>query len=123
MLPILDDGYSLATKVYWILHDMKEFPLCECCGKPLTGVNVRNVSSGYGLVFSCGKTCLHRLIYRKSAESNTRKYGAANPFQFSMDKIRRTCLEKYGTDCYVRTDEFKDKAKLTNVKKYGVEFY
>ena len=28
------EKYTLATKMYWFLNDIKDFPKCKTCGKP-----------------------------------------------------------------------------------------
>ena len=38
-----------------------------------------------------------------------------------MDKLKNTCLEKYGVDNVRKSKEIKDKIKSTNIEKYGFE--
>ena len=38
-------------------------------------------------------------------------------------KIRKTCLRKYGTTCYLRSKDGIRKSKETNLRKYGCEYY
>ena len=37
-------------------------------------------------------------------------------------KIKETCLEKYGVEHYLQTDEKKIKSKITCLEKYGFEY-
>lgn len=37
--------------------------------------------------------------------------------------MENTCHEKYGTNSYSKTDEYKKRVKETNISKYGTEFY
>lgn len=33
--PKLNESYSMRTRIYWILHDLDDFPKCIRCGKPI----------------------------------------------------------------------------------------
>ena len=67
-----------------------------------------------------------------------KKYGVENPYQIpevinkiakinkekineSLEKQRKTCLLKYGTEYYMQTNKFKEQSKITSLNKYGVE--
>ena len=39
------------------------------------------------------------------------------------DKIKKTCIDKYGSESYLLTNEFKEKSKQTQLNLYGVENY
>ena len=45
------------------------------------------------------------------------KYGCGN----NVEKMKQTCQEKYGTDYYVQSDEFKNQANLIKKQK-SIEF-
>jgi hypothetical protein len=38
------------------------------------------------------------------------------------EKVKQTCIEKYGTENPFQSKELKEKIKLTNLKKLGVEY-
>ena len=44
------------------------------------------------------------------------------PLKRKGDKAKKTNLKKYGVESYTQTDEYKEKSKKTNLKKYGVEY-
>ena len=94
--PLLQDGrHTIATMAYWILNGIETYPPCQYSGTHSTckngnGMvyrgNVRSVSRGY--VGACCRNCGNMMDERKV-------------------KIRSTCLEKYGVDNYLKTDEYK----------------
>jgi hypothetical protein len=45
------------------------------------------------------------------------------PAQFGQLKIKAHCMEKYGTEYFYQTTEFKEKYKKTMLNKYGVDNY
>ena len=51
---------------------------------------------------------------------NVIKYGDEN--YNNMEKQKSTLLEKYGQDCFMKTEEWKNKTIKTNKEKYGVEW-
>ncbi len=40
-----------------------------------------------------------------------------------QEQKKQTCINKYGTENYSQTDEYKDRYKATHLEKYGVENY
>ena len=60
------DYYKISTRIYWILNDIKQFPLCKTCGKPITK-NVINVFKGYGEYCSakCVSNDLNQVLKEK----------------------------------------------------------
>ena len=71
-------------------------------------------------------------VKQKSIETqhntNKLKYGVNSVFSIPEihkkceKQYKETCLKKYGVDNYSKTDEFIDKIKKTNQKRYGVDF-
>ena len=55
--PLLSDKkYTLPTKVYWILNNLKDFPKCKnnnCKYKKILDRNVVSVKSGYSSGYCC----------------------------------------------------------------------
>ena len=43
---LLSDEFDFKTRIFWILHDMTDFPKCSVCGKPITR-NIKTLQSGY----------------------------------------------------------------------------
>lgn len=43
-------------------------------------------------------------------------------FRKASEKAKRTCIEKYGVDCYSKTEEYKERTKSTSLSHYGTEY-
>lgn len=117
-----DNFFTLQTKVYWIIHDIADFPLCEIDGKPVKA-NVKSLSIGYGKIIACCKECENKAKYKHITEANLKKYGSKNPYQFCKDKIKKRNLERYGTACPANSKEIREEIEKKNLEKYGVKSY
>ena len=75
------------------------------------------------LLFSNFNTTKKNLMKKNRLVSNKEKYGVDNIFQLESikDKMKETCLLKYGFDCYTKTAEFIEKSENTSMKNYGVK--
>lgn len=114
-------NYPFLHKVFWLINDITDFPRCAICGKP----NKRKINlNGYqGIKKCCSQKC--------SLNSSD-----------TLEKRKKTCIEKYGVSCptknievqrkskqswkkYSKDDikKFRNKAKKTTKEKYGKEFY
>jgi hypothetical protein len=95
--------YTLLTKLYWLLNDIEDFPLCSNpdCQKPLIGFNVKTLR--YGYVSYCSRSC---------------QYGDKK----WRDAVKTGFLEKYGVDNFFKSDKFKQSQyglkKEVKEKKY-----
>nr|DAM31312.1 MAG TPA: endonuclease-like protein [Ackermannviridae sp.] len=89
------DSDSLKETLYRIYNGIEEHPKCPTCGKPL-------IFKGIFFKF-CSNIC---------AQSSDE----------IKQKVKQTCLKKYGVDSYNKTKECKEKVKQTCLKKYGVEY-
>lgn len=77
---------------------------CSMCGE--TFITVKSRARDY-----CSEEC--RRKYFKTEECKKKK----------IESHKETVRKKYGTDFYVQTDEFKEKAKQTKIERYGRENY
>jgi len=59
--PLLGESHNIITKLYWLVHDIHDFPVCEVCGKSITG-NIKHFDSGY-----CNPPCVHIYCSSKCA--------------------------------------------------------
>ena len=66
-------------------------------------------------------------ILDKCKQTLKNKYGehVNNPMDIDVvkEKIRNTCLEKYGVDWVTKTDWYVEKTKKTLLERYGVDSY
>ena len=101
--------------MFRIYNGIEEHPKCPTCGKPL-------VFKGIFFKF-CSNICVQSSdeIKQKIKQTCLEKYGVDSPLK--SDKIRnkskQTCLEKYGVDNPAKLEENKEKVKQTCLKKYG----
>lgn len=68
----------------------------------------------------CRQCCMKKRL-NKIKRTCLRKYGVANPFQSDSikDKIKNTCLKKYGVEHVGQSKEVIEKASQTNMLRYG----
>ena len=112
-----DDSDSLKETLFRIYNGIEEHPKCPTCGKPL-------VFKGIFFKF-CSNICAQSSdeIKQKIKQTCLKKYGVDNynKTKESKEKIKQTCLEKYGVEYFWQSDECKEKIKQTCLKKYGVD--
>ena len=112
-----NDSDSLKETLYRIYNGIEEHPKCHTCGKPL-------VFKGIFFKF-CSNICAQSSdeIKQKIKQTCLKKYGVDNynKTKESKEKIKQTCLEKYGVEYFWQSDECKEKIKQTCLEKYGVD--
>lgn len=114
---------------------------CSLCGSPFIKLNsmqkycrqdkvTKCKVCGKDIQYICGEvipdTCGDDECYKKWREQSfEQKHGVTNPMylESTLDKIKQTNLEKYGTEWYAQTDECKERIKETSLQKYGVEHH
>lgn len=88
--------------------------VCQCCGKIFNYTDkqvktrIKHLKAGKNIIIACSKVCTLTVL---------------NKSQEHRDKVKQTCLKKYGVDNYSKTDIYKDRYKQTSLKKYGVDNY
>jgi len=65
--------------------------------------------------YCCSNKCAY---YAKNQKTNMIRHG--NKSFNNINKIRKTCLDKYGFECSLQNQEVKDKIEKTIQNKYGV---
>ena len=112
-----NDSDSLKETLFRIYNGIEEHPKCPTCGKPL-------VFKGIFFKF-CSNICAQSSdeIKQKIKQTCLKKYGVDNynKTKESKKKIKQTCLEKYGVEYFWQSDECKEKIKQTCLEKYGVD--
>ena len=112
-----DDSDSLKETLFRIYNGIEEHPKCPTCGKPL-------VFKGIFFKF-CSNICAQSSdeIKQKIKQTCLKKYGVDNynKTKESKEKIKQTCLKKYGVEYFWQSDECKEKIKQTCLEKYGVD--
>jgi hypothetical protein len=92
----LDSNSTLKERIYCILNDVKSVKICPVC--KTNPVNFKSSLIGYNTY--CSTKC----------RSND---------PMVKVKIKNTCQEKYGTDSFFSSIEFKEKSDATLLEKYG----
>jgi hypothetical protein len=69
-------------------------------------------------------SCSTKIGLKKVVKTCLEKYGVENPLKSNevKNKMKKTCLEKYGSEYASQSQEIKDKVKKTNIEKYGVPY-
>jgi len=116
--------FTFQQKVYHFLNNDPDLllGLCLVCGK-----RCRFISSSKGYLHFCSKQCMYSSDMRaeKMKQTCLEKYGVENPFQSDefKNKYKQTCLEKYGCGNPSQIEEIKEKKKRAYLEHYGVEHY
>lgn len=133
--------YTLGTKVYWLLHDITDFPKCtrkECQNKLYKNVIVTTgYAAGYCSIYcevhdeqhkqKVAKSCQDRFgvdSYSKTQEfKDMMTYKAITRSQQEKDKISKkrenTCLDMYGVRNVFCKGEIRNKFEYEREKKHG----
>jgi len=130
--PLLSDKkYSVVTKLYWILHDIMDYPYCPFYdGNPCElGYDMKmrkNVDSfDKGYFRACCVECV-RMKRKQSAkckETMLDRYGSTNYFTSDTGK-RKTAewLQKNGITNAFQLESVKEKSKETRKRTFGYEY-
>lgn len=126
---------SLMERIYWILNDIKELPMCKYCGvKKVTTY----ISFSKGYKDTCGSvSCANE----KRIQTSMQKYGVPNPAQtkevidkvknndnwkkkiFGSDDHKKSMLKIHGVDNIFKKEGFSKIARASMKEKYGDEAY
>jgi hypothetical protein len=69
----------------------------------------------------CNKDIIDFESFNQEYKSNFCSTKCLNNNKTIIEKKKQTCQNKFGSDFYFQTTEFKDKAKLTYLQNYGVD--
>lgn len=109
------------TRVYFILSGTKELAKCQVCGRILKDRNCDPIN-GFGEIVCCSYSCAakHPKVQEKMKNTCLAKYGTEYPQQSKefKDKVHKTAKARTQKE----RDEITQKRKETCLEKYGVEF-
>lgn len=120
--------YTIDTKIYWILHNITDFPICDICKKnTLEHKNVISLENGYKSYnrltkemykyTHCSESCALKDpdVVKAYEEKMLKKYGVKNPYQSEIvkEKIKKTNFEQYGVLYPMQNTELVAKAIKT----------
>lgn len=119
--PLLNESHTIATRVYWILNGLTDFPKCcnKDCNKPMMG-NVKSVSIGYdqtghGLIF-CSRKCMisDERIVKMSNDTKDKLYGKKQHF---LTIKKQETMKKNGTKFNYCVEGGYDKSRKVLIQK------
>jgi len=117
-----DTFYNISTKVYWVLNDLTDFPICQHCGKQII---VRNVNMNRGYPIGCTPKCVMSLesVQNTLKQTMLTRYGVENAYQSKAikDKIDSTMISRYGVKRPIQSKMIHDQIKATCLTRYGYE--
>lgn len=112
---------DLREKLYIILNDIKSRPVCKICGD-----DVGFKSLGGGFRIYCSNKCINKDKSIRDKIKNTciEKYGIEIPQRLDKvkNKMRNTCIKRYNVDVTTKSPLIKDKTIKTNLRKFGVKY-
>lgn len=114
----------LKDRVYWIINEMVDYPVCKTCKKQIIQ-DIKAFSSTLAKRLHCSPRC--RLIdpdfRRESKRKLIERTGYDSPIKnpATREKMRKTTLERYGVEHAFQSEEIKRQIKQTVLEKYGVE--
>jgi hypothetical protein len=122
----LDDPFfKISTKIYCIVNNISSLPRCNECGKILKR-NIQTFELGFGIPF-CNTKCANKntLIKEKIKQTCLERYGVENAMYSEeiKERLKSTCLERYGTEYYTNSDDFKIKSEQTCLERYNCKRY
>lgn len=122
--PKLEINRSMSERLYWILHDLHEFPKCANpnCQKCLSDKHhFKNLCIGYQ------KHCCNRcgqLDPRTTKLKKSTTFANHGDLNFrNNEKTRQTHLENYGTDHPMKSEKIKTKLVEDHLRKFGKSWY
>lgn len=118
----LNKDILFKEKIWLWVHDTKDLPKCSCGN--YTKINP-NWLDGFRRNCSVKCSSIDQTRIENAKKSTKEKYGSENYFNTEdyKEKVKKSNLEKYGVDHYSKTDEYKEKIKKTNLERYGTDHY
>ena len=112
----------IKEKLYLFYFNLTEPPKCIVCGRKSIFFDIKRGYSEY-----CSNECANKSNKRieKIKKTCLERYGVNSYLktEASKEKTKQTCLERYGVNSYTQSQEFKDKSKQTCLEKYGTVAY
>jgi hypothetical protein len=97
-------------RLWHYLNNVYEIPNCKFCMKQVEFKIAGGIRKGYKIF--CSDSC-------RSSYTNLNR--TADKAELRKQKIKQTCLEKYGVEHYFSLDKIKSKKINSYLEKYGVD--
>lgn len=114
---------SINEMLYWYFNDLKEHPKCKTCGSENVSYQGFNKGYKYFCSLKCSRNCPDTI--EKLKKTNLERYG----YEFNSqsptvkEKLKKTNLERYGHVCPLHNKEIQNKSRKTKLERYGDETY
>ncbi len=118
-----DPFYTFRTKLYWIVHDLTDFPRCKNpeCNKPLEWKNIDSVPRGY-CDYCCNSCAMKSEETKKTMRDNFKKAHGVNCWG-QLPEAKEHLRQIWRNKTKEEIDERTRKSKATLKEKYGNENY
>ena len=127
LTPIIPLDRSLNERIYWILHDLHDFPLCvnPNCINGHMKLDRQQYFKGFtkGYQKHCCNKCAQFDPKTTQTKKDTTLAKHGNPNYRNPQKTKQTYLKHYGVDHPMKSNEFKSWLIQYNLEHYGYEWY
>lgn len=106
----LDNDVSNVQRLWHYLNNIYQIPNCKNCNNSVSFSKKAGVDTGYNKY--CSNSCKITYINLNRTDEEKKQRN---------DKIKKTCLKKYGVPHFSNDNVVKQKKVLTYLKKYGVD--
>ena len=144
-----NDSESIKETLYRIKHNIEDRPKCIKCGKPVKfgqgfnkycsrscAINQEKIKKSIKEKYGVDNVSQLDYVKRRKIETTMKHYGIINPYCLSkcinksretrklykdklINNIKKTNLEKHGVENIAQNQSIKERAKHTNLQKYG----
>lgn len=125
--PLIPLDKSLNERIYWILHDLHDFPICanpNCINGHLK-LNGHSHFKGFtrGYQNHCCNRCAQFDPKTTQTKKDTTLERHGDPNYRNPQKTKETYIKNYGVDHPLKSNEFKDKLMQYNLETYGYDWW
>lgn len=106
----LDSNVSNIQRLWHFINDVYFIPKCKFCDKLVEFKITKGIRKGYKTF--CNDSC--RTTFYNLNKTDEEK-------QIRKEKIKQTCLQKYGVEHFFSLDKIKEKKVNSYLEKYGVD--
>ena len=109
-----NDSKSIKETLYRIKNNINVRPTCKKCKNEVKFIGGKEIFGNF-----CCKSCANSYNHEVADNTKINKYGTIN----NLDKMKSTCIKRYGVDNPWKSNKIKEKLKQTWLRKYGVDNY
>lgn len=113
-----------ATKIWWILHGIEDFPRCKECNTSFADVgcyDVYSITAGYKMFCCSSCATKNKDTIAKHEQTNLERHGTrvwTNRYQ-----AEKTTFEHFGKTCSLAVPEVRAKGAETMEQEYGAKVF